>query len=98
MKPHHTLPLATLLLLAACLPGEEESKVTRFSIAGATESCQGVGPMRCLVVNGELFYGEIEGYSHVEGTAAEICVEEVKREEPVPADAASITYRRVPCS
>ncbi len=85
-------------LLAACAPvapQAEEGEV--FNIAAQKKDCVGVGPMRCLVVNGSLFYDTIEGYQHVDGQEARICVVTTKRPEPIPADASSVTYRQVPC-
>lgn len=85
-------------LLGACGPTDPEaSGVEHFSIAANRVDCVGVGPMRCLLVNGALFYDSIEGYDHVEGQAAEICVTKTRRPDPIPADASSFVYRQVPC-
>ncbi len=68
-----------------------------FNIAANTAECVGVAPMRCLVVNGDLFYDDIEGYDHVEGESARICVFRTSRPEPIPADASAFEYTRTSC-
>ena len=77
--------------------GSAEGEIERFDIAAQTQPCVGVGPMQCLIVNGEFFYNSIEGYTHVEGEAAQICVAKTRRPAPVPADAGIYLYRAVPC-
>lgn len=79
-------------------PGVERGKTETFDISAETVECVRVGPMRCLIVSGELFYDQIEGYDHVEGQSAVICVSKASRPEPIPADASAIEYRRVACS
>lgn len=68
-----------------------------FDIAAETVACEGVAPMRCLVVNGDYFYNSIEGYEHVEGRAARIYVErrELPRYEQL-ADAGRYSYHVMP--
>ncbi|MDE1466291.1 DUF4377 domain-containing protein [Aurantiacibacter sp. D1-12] len=77
--------------------GAAKGNFELFEISAHSVPCEGVGPMRCLIVNDELFYDAIEGYEHVEGQSASICVERARRPAPVPADASLYTYRRVPC-
>ena len=72
---------------AAGLARAKRSEVILFDIEADTVACEGVAPMRCLVVNGEYFYDVIDGYRHVEGQPARIYVERSERSEPVPADA-----------
>ncbi len=81
----------------AAASGSAEGEIERFDIAAQTQPCVGVGPMQCLVVNGKFFYNSIEGYTHVEGEAAQICVAKTRRPDPVPADAGIYLYRAVPC-
>ena len=66
-----------------------------IDIAPNTVDCFGVGPMKCLVVDGELFYDKIAGYSHVNGQAVDICVEVANQDSPHPADTGSQSYRRI---
>ena len=54
--------------------------------------CVGLAPMECLVVDGELFYGSIEGFQHEAGFTYRLRIEQYDRwpelEEP-PQDAPS---------
>lgn len=89
------------LLAAACMTNDltgVDDNLETFNIAANTEACQGVAPMRCLIVNGEFFYDKIDGYEHVEGQATTICTAASQRPEPLPADVGSQVYRRVPCN
>ncbi len=101
LGPVATLTAATLL--TACQTAGQENGGTAddspelYRIAAETVPCVGVGPQRCLVINNTLFYDGIDGYEHVEGQAAEICVERSNRPEPVPADASIYLYKRVDC-
>ena len=59
--------------------------------------CVGVAPMRCMVVDGGLFYDEIDGFEHEEGYRYRIRME---RYDPwgggePPADASARGYRLV---
>lgn len=74
----------------------DRPEVILFDIEAHTVPCQGVAPMRCLVVNGEYFYDRIDGYRHIEGQPARIYVERTERPEPLPADAGGFLYRRIP--
>lgn len=80
---------------AVGLTRTDHSTVILFVIEANTVPCEGLVPRRCLVVNGEYFYGVIDGYRHVEGRPARIYVERSKRPEPVPADVGDFVYRRV---
>ncbi len=101
IKPIATLAAAALL--TACQTEGQENGGTLpdgpelYRIAAETAPCEGVGLRRCLVINDKLFYDRIDGYEHVEGQAAEICVVRTKRPEPVPADASLYLYKRVDC-
>lgn len=94
------------LFAAACMSSETSgsgnsmapgSAKQVFNIAAKTVPCEGVAPMQCLVVNGEFFYDPIDGYEHVEGQAAQICVLRTERPKPIPADLGQFQYRRVAC-
>lgn len=74
---------------------DHSAVILLFVIEANTVPCEGLVPMRCLVVNGEYFYDVIDGYQHVEGRPARIYVERRKRPEPVPADVGDFVYRRV---
>lgn len=65
----------------SAIAGERQN----FDIAAETRSCRGLAPTRCLVVNGELFYGSIEGYRHVEGKNAKILRGAIRARRPAPS-------------
>ena len=91
---------AVPLFTVACMPNGgtgADGDIETFHIAANTASCQGVAPMRCLIVNGQLFYDPIDGYEHVEDQSAKICTIASPRSEPLPADVGSHEYRRVRC-
>ena len=105
-RPKQILALTLALPIAACASYSDDepqgsstdgNDILVFEIEAQTKPCVGVGPMQCLIVNGEFFYDQIEGYQHVEGEAARICVERTRRTDPVPADASTFVYRRVEC-
>lgn len=59
--------------------------------------CVGVDPRRCMVVDGELFYSSIEGFSHEPGYTYRLRVERYDAYpggEP-PQDAGRYRYRPV---
>lgn len=76
------------------VPTLEKVDMLTFSIDSYTQDCVGVGPMKCLVVNGELFYDSIQGFEFEEGTAYELAVARTQREN-VPADASIYEYHLV---
>lgn len=75
-------------------PSIQEADILIFSIEPYQKDCIGVGPMKCLIVNGEFFYDSIEGFEFEEGTEYEILVARTEREN-VPADASIYEYRQV---
>ena len=72
----------------------EQGDILTFQIAPYTQDCVGVAPMKCLVVNNELFYDEIQGFQHQQGTEYIIKVQRTKREN-TPADAGAYIYQLV---
>lgn len=60
--------------------------------------CVGAAPMRCLVVDGELFYEPIEGFEHQKGYEYRLVMEQYDawpgQEEP-PQDASRYGYRLI---
>ncbi len=99
MTTSFTVALLSTALLAKCVSADipqTNQDIQLFNINAETVECMGVAPMRCLVINGTLFYDSIEGYTHVEGQPAKVYVERRLREQPVPADAGIYVYRVVP--
>ena len=66
--------LATLPLLLAC-GGSGEKVNLLVTVGSELEDCQGPPSMKCLVVNGELFYNTIEGFDHEEGYYYRLTIE-----------------------
>jgi hypothetical protein len=79
-------------------PGDEASatstEMLTFEVAPEKQECTGVGPRECLVVNGELFYEEIEGFDFEPGFSYILEVERTERQN-VPADRSSYNYRLI---
>ncbi|MCB9808963.1 DUF4377 domain-containing protein [Candidatus Nomurabacteria bacterium] len=75
-------------------PALNQAELLSFTIAPNTVDCVGVGPMKCLVVNGEYFYDHINGFDFVEGNEYEIIVARTERED-APADASIYEYQLV---
>ena len=72
-------------------------EVLEVVVGAERVGCVGVAPMECLVVDGELFYGEIEGFDYREGYRYRILME---RYDPwgggePPQDAGRYGYRLV---
>ncbi len=71
-----------------------DENILLFTIAPEKEECVGVGPMQCLIVNGEYFYDSIDGFDFEEGYHYTIKVQRDERVNP-PADASMYTYTLV---
>ena len=71
--------------------------VLEVTVGPEMEDCVGSAPMRCLVVDGELFYDSIEGFEHDEGYEYRLRIERYEAwpgEEP-PQDASRYGYRLI---
>ena len=58
--------LTTLPLLLACDQSGEKVNLL-VTVGSKMEDCDGPASMKCLMVNGELFYDTIEGFDYEEG-------------------------------
>ena len=73
---------------------------TRLWIGPDLVDCVGVAPQTCMLISEsedgeqELFYDQIEGFTHEAGTSYVIDVEITEVDDP-PADASSLAYRLV---
>lgn len=76
-------------------PGAE---VMEVSVGPQLESCVGSYPMMCMVVDGDLFYDDIEGFTFEAGYEYELRIERYDRwpdtDEP-PQDAGKYGYRLI---
>ena len=60
------LVILLALTLFACQEGEK-GEIVELRVAPDTAICPGLAPMELLVVNGECFYGDIEGFGFEPG-------------------------------
>ena len=88
---------ASLALLVAC-GGEAEGEILEVVVGPERVECVGVAPMQCLVVDGEWFYEEIDGFEHQKGYVYRLKIEQYDAwpdtEEP-PQDAGRYGYRLI---
>ncbi len=98
----HKLPYVIISLIILLVGGYMVSQknnqlpenVLSFRVAPEKKECVGVGPMECLVVNGEYFYDTIQGFDFEEGYEYDLLVERTERAS-VPADANKYVYTLV---
>lgn len=73
-------------------------EVMEVSVGPQLESCVGSYPMMCMVVDGDLFYDDIEGFTFEPGYEYELRIEQYDRwpdtDEP-PQDAGKYGYRLI---
>lgn len=75
-----------------------KNTIQTFTVGPEKKDCDGEGINKCLVVNGELFYAEIEGFDFEKGKTQKIRVRQIlKYENPdeAPADAGLYTYQMI---
>lgn len=88
-------PVATDTVQPTLAPGAE---VMEVSVGPQLESCVGSYPMMCMVVDGDLFYDDIEGFTFEAGYEYELRIERYDRwpdtDEP-PQDAGKYGYRLI---
>lgn len=107
MKIRIVLLNLVLLIAMSCQKEPSKDSATQAEIwwiNSAKVDCTGVGPMSCYQIqkgesieNGEweLFYSEIDGFSYEPGNIYNVKVEVIKKDQLVPADASSLTYKLV---
>ncbi|OYD23893.1 DUF4377 domain-containing protein [Oceanimonas baumannii] len=89
------------VLLAGCSAGEQQdsmsagTEVMTVTVGPQQADCVGVGPMKCLVVDGQLFYDRISGFEFEPGYQQTLQIERRQRFTPdnAPADASLYQYR-----
>ena len=81
------------IILAGVACGGGGSTLETVVVEPRLVDCVGVVPQRCMVVDGEYFYGAIEGFTYEEGYTytLEVRIEELPEDE-VPADGSSLKY------
>ena len=78
-------------------PSTAGGTVLEAVVGPELEDCVGVAPMRCLVVDGFLFYSGIDGFDYQEGYEYRILMEQYDAfpGQEVPADAGRYGYRLI---
>lgn len=100
--------LFSILLMAQSCGKEDASGNQRDTeiwwINSAKVDCTGVGPMSCFQIQKgaelldsewELFYGQIAGFEYEPGFIYQVEVNVSQKQEPVPADASSLSYELI---
>ena len=73
-------------------------EVLEVSVGPQLESCVGSYPMMCMVVDGDLFYDDIEGFTFEAGYEYELRIEQYDRwpdTDKPPQDAGKYGYRLI---
>lgn len=77
---------------------ETDGVIIEVTVGPEMEDCVGAAPMRCLVVDGGLFYEPVEGFEHEQGYEYRLRIERYDawpdQAEP-PADASRYGYRLI---
>ena len=77
-------------------PTAPNGSVQEVVVGPEQVECTGSAPQLCLVVDGELFYDEIEGFKHEAGYIYRLRIEEYDRwpgQTEIPQDAGRYGYR-----
>lgn len=90
-------PTAVPSRIEACADETAVDCVMEVSVGPELEDCVGSAPMRCMVVDGELFYDDIEGFEHEAGYRYRLRMERYDRwqGQAPPADASKYGYRLI---
>ena len=78
--------------------GGEDANVMEVTVGPMLLDCVGVGPRKCLEVNGQFFYEGIDGFKHEEGYTYRLKIERYDAfpgEEEPPQDASRYGYRLI---
>ena len=91
------MPTAAPSQIETCADETAVDCVMDVSVGPDLEDCVGSAPMRCMVVDGELFYDDIEGFEHEAGYRYRLRMERYDRwpGQAPPADASKYGYRLI---
>ncbi len=83
--------------IEACADETAVDCMMEVSVGPELEDCDGSAPMRCMVVDGDLFYDDIEGFEHEAGYRYRLRMERYDRwpGQETPADASKYGYRLI---
>lgn len=90
-------PTAAPSQIETCADETDVDCMMEVSVGPELEDCVGSAPMRCMVVDGYLFYDAIEGFEHEAGYRYRIRMERYDRwqGQAPPADASKYGYRLI---
>lgn len=90
-------PTAALSQIETCADETDVDCMLEVSVDPELEDCVGSAPMRCMVVDGYLFYDAIEGFEHEAGYRYRIRMERYDRwqGQAPPEDASKYGYRLI---
>ena len=90
-------PTAAPSQIETCADETDVDCMMEVSVGSELEDCVGSAPMRCMVVDGYLFYDAIEGFEHEAGYRYSIRMERYDRwqGQAPPADASKYGYRLI---
>lgn len=83
--------------IEACADETAVDCMMEVSVGPERVYCEGSAPMMCMVVDGELFYDDIEGFEHEAGYRYRLRMERYDRwqGQAPPADASKYGYRLI---
>ncbi len=83
--------------IEACVDETAVDCVMEVSVGPERVYCEGSAPMMCMMVDGELFYDEIDGFEHEAGYRYRLRMERYDRwlGQETPADASKYGYRLI---
>ena len=90
--------LAALALGSVACDFSEERLTLLVTVGSELRDCEGVVPMKCFEVNGELFYDTIDGFDYEEGYLYRLRIERTDLypgEKEPPQDASRYSYRLI---
>ncbi|HIF9063766.1 DUF4377 domain-containing protein [Photobacterium damselae] len=88
--------LFALFFLVSC-SSDRQSKTMEVTVGPQKTDCFGITPMKCLVVNEQLFYDSIDGFDFEPGYAYRLKIERTLAypNGDVPADASIYHYKLI---
>ena len=87
-----------MAMFAAACASSNDTITLEVTVGPELEDCVGIAPMKCLVVDGELFYETIEGFDFEKGFTYRLKIERFNAcpdEEEPPQDASIYGYRLI---
>ncbi|WP_461535278.1 DUF4377 domain-containing protein [Spongorhabdus nitratireducens] len=77
--------------------GPQTSKTMVIEVAPFKADCHGMMPMKCLIVDGDYFYSDIQGFEFIKGYRYKLEIQRIQQytTDNVPADASLYHYRLI---